>query len=101
MRGYNVTKELLERCAAQVGVVLFNVSKINRKGTSWQFTLRPDRRQMVPCQGCGSEPQTKHEKWCDYKRCAPFLKWQAKSRSLWRERRVFAVCWHGHQAFFR
>ena len=101
MRAYGVTLEMLEHAATEVQVELFQVQRLSRRGTSWQFTLRPRRTAVVKdyCMRCTSEKKGKHyDAGCKGKRVTLYP-WQRVSCD--ERRRVFAVCWHGHRAFFR
>ena len=77
MKVWNVDETTLRQCAREVGVKLHETREVGR---AVQFTLRPD----------GDKDEDGN------------YRWQRLSASvLHDERRVFAVCWHGHRAFMR
>lgn len=45
MKVLNVTLETLQTAAESLGLKLYNVRQLNRKGTAWQFTLRPNNEK--------------------------------------------------------
>lgn len=73
----NVSREILEAAAEEIGVRIKNISALNMKGTRWRVSLQPGE-------------------WKDedgdrkYQRISPST-----------GRRVYAVCWHGFRDFFR
>lgn len=73
MKAYGIELLQLRKAAGLVHVDLYQVKALNKKGTGWQFTIRPSI--LYP------------EKW--------------RSVNPVTGRRVHAVCWHGHRAFFR
>jgi hypothetical protein len=78
MQVRNVTIGALDCAASRCGVVLNNLrSRYLRDGTEiHQFTIRPDAGSVQ-------------------RRLSVYHPWSGK------QRRVHAVCWHGHRDFFR
>jgi len=76
MTGSNVSRETLERAAAEVGVTL-DMSPLSANGRRWRIKVNP---------GPGGKAR----------------KYQRHSASCFSpNRRVYAVCWHGFRDFFR
>ena len=75
----------LRQCASDIGVILTDRGSETREipmvGRAYSFTLRPDSKQARDEYGN--------------------LPYQRRSASVFRERRVHAVCWHGHRDFMR
>ncbi len=82
MIGRKVTIETLQSAASEVGVEL---NETQRQGRGWKFTLRPDRMTQEPDE---DNPRRM------------LARYQRRSAS-YGERKVHAVCWHGHRDFFR
>lgn len=77
MKIWGLTQEQLEQIAQEVGVQLYEVRE---NGRALQFSLRP----------AGERNADGH------------LKWQRRSASwMHTERRVHAVCYHGHYHFYK
>jgi hypothetical protein len=76
MQVKNASKRQLEQAANSIGARLYGLRALNRKETRWRFVLRPN----------GSE---------QYR----MIRFSSFYKSG--QRKVNAICWHGHREFFR